>query len=95
MARLRRLAWPCVTGALLAGCAAAPTRVSTGRPPGAVRLERGTPLGWATKQVATKEPPATLVATDGTVCRVAEERYARTDAGAVVACEWQLAAPAP
>ena len=34
-------------------------------------------------------------ATDGTVCRVAAERYARTDAGAFVACEWQLAPPPP
>jgi hypothetical protein len=59
-----------------------------------LRVERGVQLGWATKQVATKEPPVTLVATDGTVCRVAEERYARTDAGAFVACTWQLAAPA-
>ena len=46
-------------------------------------------LGWATKRLATKEPPGTLVAEDGTICRVSAERYAATPPRSLVRCDWQ------
>ena len=73
------------------GCAP-PVRVHGG-PDGAFSVGAGVQLGWATKIVATKQPPATLVAEDGTVCRVAPDRYADTKFGALVACEWQPGEP--
>jgi hypothetical protein len=43
--------------------------------------------------VLTKQPPETLVADDGTVCRVAPDRYRETEAGALIACPWQPGEP--
>ena len=77
------------------GCASTgPARVET-TPGGGVAVVRGMRLGWARKAVATKQPPETLVARDGTVCRVAPDRYNDTAPGALVDCDWQPgAAPA-
>ena len=61
--------------------------------PGGVGFEGGVRLGWETKRISTKEPPATQVADDGTVCRVSPDRYRGTDARALVYCDWQLGAP--
>lgn len=77
------------------GCASAgPARVET-TPGGGVAVVGGMQLGWARKVVATKQPPETLVARDGTVCRVAPDRYNDTAPGALIDCDWQPgAAPA-
>jgi hypothetical protein len=50
-------------------------------------------LGWATKRVISKQNPETLVADDGTVCRVAPDRYASTEVKAMVSCNWQPGEP--
>jgi hypothetical protein len=46
-------------------------------------------LGWYTKKVVAKNPPETLLAEDGTVCRVAPDRYRDTAIGTAVYCNWQ------
>jgi hypothetical protein len=72
-------------------CAARPPRVE---PSGAgAKVSTGATLGWATKRLATKQPPSTLIATDATVCRVSAERFADTKPQALVLCEWQPGAP--
>jgi hypothetical protein len=45
--------------------------------------------GWYTKKVVTKRAPETLFAEDGTICRVAPDRFAHTAAGDMVNCNWQ------
>ena len=91
MPRTLRLASTAALAAA-AACASAAPRVVTG-PGGAVGVTAGVRLGWATKRLATKEPPATLVAEDGTVCRVTPDRYAATEERALVSCDWQPGAP--
>jgi hypothetical protein len=80
--------------ASLAACGAGPARLVT-TPRGEVGVESGPDLGDGIKRVTTKHPPATLVAEDGTVCRVSPDRYAATAVGARVRCDWQLGAPQP
>ena len=46
-------------------------------------------IGWYTKKVVTKRPPEVLLAEDGTICRVAPDRFAGTANGALVYCHWQ------
>ena len=46
-------------------------------------------LGWYTKKVIAKRPPEALIASDGTICRVAPDRFADTRVGAAVHCNWQ------
>jgi hypothetical protein len=78
------------------GCAGRPVRVRTAPATGSVWAEAGVQLGFAPKRVRGKEAPATLIAADGTVCRVAAERWERTKVGKAAACAWQLAPePAP
>jgi hypothetical protein len=64
-------------------------------PGGAVGVESGMKLGWASKRIVTKDPPSTLVAEDGTVCRVAPDRYVDTKVGRTINCDWQLGNPVP
>lgn len=81
-----------VAGAAFAiGCAPGPARI--GSRDGLIGVETGVQLGWRTKRVATKQPPETLLAEDGTVCRVSPDRYAATEVGVGVACDWQIGAP--
>ena len=49
----------------------------------------GATRGWAIKEVVQKTPPGTLMARDGTVCEVSEERYRETRVGSQVQCEWR------
>jgi hypothetical protein len=46
-------------------------------------------LGLYSKKVVAKRAPETLVAEDGTICRVAPDRFSGTDAGTAVYCNWQ------
>lgn len=46
-------------------------------------------LGWYTKKVVAKRTPETLLAEDGTICRVAPDRFSNTATGAAVYCNWQ------
>jgi hypothetical protein len=73
------------TFALLAlgGCTVAPNPIArppTPEEPATTRVTR--------KEVADKEPPATLRARDGSGCRVSADRYARTEIGDHVVCVW-------
>ncbi len=51
-----------------------------------VRSDR---TGWYVKKVIAKDPPETLLAEDGTICRVSRERFRTTDVGALLRCNWQ------
>lgn len=46
-------------------------------------------LGLYTKKVVAKRAPETLVAEDGTICRVAPDRFNATEAGTAVYCNRQ------
>lgn len=76
----------CATRAPFAG---RPTIEST---KGGVSVRNGS-VGWATKRALTKQPPETIIAQDGSVCRVAAQRYADTKVGDDVACDWQPGNP--
>jgi hypothetical protein len=52
----------------------------------AVRSAR---IGWYTKKVVTKRAPETLLAEDGTICRVSPDRFEATASGSAVLCNWQ------
>jgi hypothetical protein len=68
----------------LIGCAATERPGPTG---GAV--VKSARLGWYTKKVVAKRTPETLLAEDGTICRVAPDRFSNTATGAAVYCNWQ------
>jgi hypothetical protein len=76
----------------IAGCAVPPT-ITPRTAGGGFGVQVGPQLGWATKRVLSKQSPETLVAEDGTVCRVAPDRYASTEVKAMVSCEWQPGEP--
>jgi hypothetical protein len=69
-----------------------PARVSP-NPGGGFGVQVGPQIGWQTKRVLSKQNPDTLVAEDGTVCRVAPDRYAGTEIKAMVYCDWQPGEP--
>ena len=74
-------------------CGPGPAQVSP-TPSGGVRVEK-TRLGWATKRVLTKQEPSTLIAQDGTICRVSSDRFKDTQVGRDTSCDWQPGNPAP
>ena len=69
-----------------------PTLV-TPHPGGGFGIQTGPAVGWASKRVLSKQSPETLLAEDGTVCRVAPDRYAGTEVKAMVYCDWQPGEP--
>jgi hypothetical protein len=89
--RLPRLPLLLALGVLASGCAGRPVRARPAPGAGAGHAGNAVPLGWGPKRVVSKEPPGTLVASDGTVCRVDAARYERTALGKAAACSWQLA----
>jgi hypothetical protein len=57
------------------------------RPPGEAKpAQQGTSLGR--KTVASKEPPGTLIAADGSSCIVPEKQFAETVVGTSATCLW-------
>ena len=60
--------------------------------PGGVRVDKPI-IGWATKRVLTKQEPSTLLAQDGTICRVTADRFRDTQVGRDMACDWQPGNP--
>ena len=93
------------TGVALTGCISSPwaPRAPGPREPGPFDKTPGAPTtnrapveappsapsrAWR-KAVAAKEPPARLLAADGTSCAVSEERFARVAVGDVVWCVWE------
>ena len=81
---------PCMTLALAASLTAftacGPRHVEP-RPGGIVA--RSDRTGWYIKKVMAKEPPETLLAEDGTICRVAPDRFRATPVGTALRCNWQ------
>lgn len=61
--------------------------------PGGVRVGQPAYIGWATKRVLTKQEPSTLLAQDGTICRVTADRFKSTEIGRDTACDWQPGNP--
>ena len=59
---------------------------------GGLRVDEGY-IGWAKKRVLTKQEPSTLLAQDGTICRVSEERFKSTEIGRDTECNWQPGTP--
>ncbi len=52
------------------------------------RVQAGGSTGPGYKTVSTKEAPATLVALDGSECRVTADRFERVAVGERVWCYW-------
>jgi hypothetical protein len=53
-------------------------------------LSAGPQPGFAIKRILGRQPPATLVADDGSVCRTSRERFTRTKEGRWIFCSWNL-----
>jgi hypothetical protein len=87
-----------IRGRLIAGALAAELAfiVSCARPdyaeqwPDRFLLSAGPQPGFAIKRVIERQPPATLVGDDGSVCRTSRERFQGTKEGRWIACNWNL-----
>jgi hypothetical protein len=71
---------------LLSACSARPPIIEA-TPNGAV--VRSARTGLYTKAVLTKKEPDTLLADDGTICRVPADRFRDTAVHTLVYCNWQ------
>jgi hypothetical protein len=76
-----------IAAALLNGCARPDYAQSW---PGHFLLSAGPQPGFAIKRIIERQPPATLVGDDGSVCRTSPERFNRAKEGRWVACSWNL-----
>ena len=74
--------------ALVLGCAgcARPPFIEADRSGGVTA--RSDRIGWYTKKVVAKQPPTSLIAEDGTICRVVAERFRDIAIGATQYCNW-------
>lgn len=72
-----RIALVVLVAAAMSSCVV-PARYATGND--------GRTVAW--KRVEAKDPPATLIAIDGSVCTVTSDRFERTQRGDRVACLW-------
>lgn len=71
---------------LFSGCGGRPPVIEA-TPNGAV--VRSARIGVYTKAVLTKKEPDTLLADDGTICRVPPDRFRDTAVNSLVYCNWQ------
>ena len=78
-----------VAGVLASGCVYRGKQMGVEGTGSGVAVGVGAKRGWAIKEVVQKTPPRTLMARDGTICEVAEGRYADTRIGTQVQCEWR------
>ena len=74
---------------LLVGCRAPKSAVGGVRTGSGGVVVRTDATGWRTKNVVAKRPPEALLADDGTMCRVAPDRFRDTAEGTAVYCNWQ------
>jgi len=74
------------TALLLSGCSARPPVIEPA-PHGAV--VKSARIGMYSKSVMTKKEPDTLLADDGTICRVSADRYRDTAVHTLAYCNWQ------
>jgi hypothetical protein len=77
---------PLTLGLLLSSSACAGRYVEP-NPTGGV-VVKSARIGWYTKKVVTKQEPETLLAEDGTICRVSPDRFRATKFGSMVLCNW-------
>ena len=77
---------------LVAACTDGRRTTVEPKPGGGVTVRNGG-IGWGTKVILTKHPPETVIAEDGTVCRVAADRYKDSAVGRPFACDWQPGNP--
>ena len=83
-----------VLAVLLAATACVSGSTTIGATPGGgVGVVSGRRLGWATKRVATKEAPDTVIAEDGAACRLSHSRFEEVKVGQRLLCDWQPGAP--
>ena len=81
---------------VVVACAVACGPGSQVRPtPHGGRVDQPAYIGWATKRVLTKQEPSTLLAQDGTICRVSADRFKSTEIGRDTSCDWQPGNPRP
>ena len=83
-----RLRGVCLLGVLLLAAAPACSRRGTsvqGVPAHPAHVSRGV----MSKRVTAKRAPATLVAADGTACRVSPERFRDATNGTLEYCDWR------
>jgi hypothetical protein len=71
---------------VLSGCSARPPVVE---PSAHGAVIRGAKTGLYTKAVLTKKEPDTLLADDGTICRVPADRFKGTAVHTLAYCNWQ------
>jgi hypothetical protein len=71
---------------LVSGCGPRPPVIEPA-PHGAV--VKSARIGMYTKSVMTKKEPDTLLADDGTICRVSADRYRDTAVHTLAYCNWQ------
>jgi hypothetical protein len=71
---------------LVSGCGTRPPVIEPG-PHGAVVTSAR--IGMYTKSVMTKKEPDTLLADDGTICRVSADRFRDTAVHTLAYCNWQ------
>jgi hypothetical protein len=83
---LARFAAVSVSTILVVGCGPRPPVIEPA-PHGAVI--RAAKTGLYSKNVMTKKEPDTLIADDGTICRVPAERYRDAALHSLVYCNWQ------
>jgi len=60
--------------------------------PDRLSLSAGPQPGYGIKQVVEKQAPETLIADDGSVCRVSPERFSRAREKRWISCHWNLPA---
>ncbi len=77
---------------VIAGVVACSPGARVSPTPGGIRVDEPR-LGWGTKRVLTKQEPSTLIAQDGTICRVTSDRFKDTQVGRDTACNWQPGNP--
>jgi len=74
------------TALLVSGCGSRPPVIEPA-PHGAVVTTAR--IGMYTKAVMTKKEPDTLLADDGTICRVSADRFRDTAVHTLAYCNWQ------
>lgn len=84
----RRAAAALAIGALAAAATSCAGRFIEPGPTGGA-VVKSARLGWYTKKVVAKRAPETLLAEDGTICRVAPDRFRATGTGTAAYCNWQ------
>ena len=60
--------------------------------PDRLAVSGGPQPGYAIKQIVEREPPSTLIADVGSICRASHDRFVSAKQGRWIACQWNLPA---